>query len=248
MGIGREFYQLLRLYGGLAVEYLDLTEGDFAASAGLAYTPPEEGTHRRIVPARTIQCLAQCPVVVETFQATAAVLRLPSSTVSEDTNDAANGRHFIINNSGSGALVIQDYQGAVLHTLRAGRTINIHGHRSNQWQFDYTHDLTAMPSTFRDGSTEQILNDLGEEDSGKGFTEVTYIGAFVSNITTWWSAAKTKKRTEVDLTYSPVPFTSTVVKRFYDEDGVAVVSTVTSTVTYNANKTVQNIDTVVTRP
>lgn len=114
-----------------------------------------------------------------------------------------------------------------------------------------SHKLTDAPNWFRDDQVNQILNDLCEEDTGKGFSEVAYVGAtpFVDKITTWDSPAKTKKRTDVQFSYSPQPFLSTIVKRYYDEEtGLAVVATTTATVTYNTNKSVKDVDVTVTRP
>ena len=114
-----------------------------------------------------------------------------------------------------------------------------------------SHKLTDLPNTYRDDQLNQILNDLDEDNSGSGFSEVFYLGAtpFVSQILTWQTSAKLKKRTVVDFTYSPLPFVSVIVKQFFDEDDDNItVSTITATVIYNANKTVNNIDVVTTRP
>ena len=114
-----------------------------------------------------------------------------------------------------------------------------------------SHKLEGLPSTFRDDQLRQIIDDLNEEDSGKGFGEVTYVGAtpFIQKITTWNSSAKTKKRTEVTFTYSPSPFLSQIVKQFFDEEfGTTVIATTTVTIAYNTNKTVKEIDVVNTRP
>ena len=135
MAIGREFYQLIRLYGGLALEYQNLIESDFTAVAGAAYSPPEEGVFRRIVGAREIQLLSQCPGVVETFQTSAATIRLPANTVAESTNDAANGRFIIVKNSGTGSLTIRDYLGISLSTVTASRIVIVIGNNNNTWDF-----------------------------------------------------------------------------------------------------------------
>jgi hypothetical protein len=249
MSIGREFYQLLRLYGGIALEHIELIETDFAAAAGAAYTPPEEGDRRRIDVSRTIQLLAQCPVIVQTYQTSAATIRFPASTASEDTNDSGGGRYFLIKNSGAGNLFVQDYLGAALRTIKPGHLVTVHSVGTNQWLFHYTHNLDALPAPFRDNNLEQILDDLSEEDTGLGFTELTYSGVFVTGVTVWQDNLKLLKRTETTITYSPSPFVSQVVKQVFGDDGVTVVSTITAVVTYNVGiKSVKDIDITVTRP
>lgn len=113
-----------------------------------------------------------------------------------------------------------------------------------------SHKLEDQPNYFRDDQLNQIINDLCEEDTGKGFSEITYQGAtpFINTLTTWDSAAKLKKRTLTTFNYSPVPFVSTIVKQYFDEvTGLVVVATLTATVTYNTNKTVKDVDVQIVR-
>jgi hypothetical protein len=111
------------------------------------------------------------------------------------------------------------------------------------------HDLANLPNTFRSFVLEGILDDIDEESSGKGFTEITYVGSspFVDKITTWNSPAKTLKRFEVTISYSPAPFVSQVQKKIYGDDGL-LVATTTSNVTYNTNKSTKDITITNTRP
>ena len=68
--MAKEFYQLIRSFGGLSLEYASISESDFAASSGTDYTPPERGDFRRISGSRQIQLLSDAPGVIETFQTT----------------------------------------------------------------------------------------------------------------------------------------------------------------------------------
>ena len=66
--MSREFYESIRCYGGISLEYSSIQESDFSSPAGSAYLPPETGTFRRIVGDREIQLLQDAPGVIETFQ------------------------------------------------------------------------------------------------------------------------------------------------------------------------------------
>lgn len=114
-----------------------------------------------------------------------------------------------------------------------------------------SHLLSDLPNTFRDQDLLQIINDIDEEESGKGFSEVIYVVGkpFVSQIITYKDNTKTQKRSIIDFTYSPLPFVSQIVKQWYDEDDDSiVVSSITANVTYNTNKSVQSVDLSITRP
>jgi hypothetical protein len=145
------FNQTIRSYGGLSLEYEDISESDFAAANGAAYTPPERGTEsrgiRRINVARAIQILAECPGVIETFQSADAELRLPANTVLEATNDAGNGRLFFVKNSGTAnaRLLIKDYLGNLLFTLYMNTTVIVVGNMNNTWDF-YMGSSGTFPS------------------------------------------------------------------------------------------------------
>lgn len=137
MTAGKEIYSLLRTYGGIAGEYEDIIESDFAAANGATYTPPEGDvvSYRRINVARTIQLLSQCPVVVETFQTSGAFIRLPHSSPDITLDDAGNGRHFVIKNSGVGNLTIQDDTGSNQRIIAPSTMLYIEGNKSNSWDF-----------------------------------------------------------------------------------------------------------------
>lgn len=114
-----------------------------------------------------------------------------------------------------------------------------------------SHKLSNLPNTFRDDQLNQILNDIDEEESGKGFSEVSYVSGkpFVSQIVTWKTPAKIQKRYQIDFTYTPLPFVSQIVKQVFDQDDDSItVSTLTADVVYNANKSVKSVDVTITRP
>lgn len=108
--------------------------------------------------------------------------------------------------------------------------------------------MEGLPVTFRDDQLYQVVNDLGEEDSGKGYSQITRTGAFVTTITVWETSAMLKKRTLSTITRTG-PFVSSVVKQTYaEDDGVAVISTITATLTRALNNTVTFVNVAVTRP
>ena len=114
-----------------------------------------------------------------------------------------------------------------------------------------SHTIENLPNTWRGDDLNQILNDINEEEAGSGYSEVSYLGAtpFVTSITTWDDNTKTKKRTKVDFTYAPLPFVTGITKEFYAEDNdTLVIALITAVVNYNANKTVNFVDVVLTRP
>lgn len=113
-----------------------------------------------------------------------------------------------------------------------------------------SHNLESLPNTFRDDQLHQILNDIDEELTGMGFSELVYSGVFISGINVYTDATKVKKRTDVVFTYEGVtPFLQVVTRRVYDEDtGLTVVATSTATITYNPNRTVKDVTVVDTRP
>jgi hypothetical protein len=135
MAIGKEYYSLLRTSGGVAFEYQNITESDFAAANGIAYSPPETGIFRRIASLRQIQIQSECPVVVETFQTTSAILRLPANTNLDSTNDSGNGRFFIMKNSGTGTIQLQDYLGTNLYLIFPSSMVFVIGNNNNTWDF-----------------------------------------------------------------------------------------------------------------
>jgi hypothetical protein len=102
---------------------------------------------------------------------------------------------------------------------------------------------SRLPDYSRDDTLRSSLDNLFEEDLGMGYSEITYIsGVFTSKIETWVDNTKLQKRTETNFTYAPIPFVGTVIKDYYADDGVTINFKVTATLSYNANKTVNNID------
>ena len=109
------------------------------------------------------------------------------------------------------------------------------------------HLLDEFVNSFRDGELAQVINDLDEEGTGRGFSEISRTGPFTNNITVWDSAAKNKKRTETDFIRSGA-FITDVVKVTYDEDtGTVIMSTLTATITRTGNNFVNTVDVQVTR-
>lgn len=133
--MSRDFYQLLRSYGGISLEYIKIEEADFTATAGSAYLPPERGSFRRIAGSRQVQLLSDAPGVVETFQTSDAEVFLPANTLADNTNDAGNGRIFFFKNSGSFNISIKDYTGATLYVAHAGQSLMVVGNELNSWDF-----------------------------------------------------------------------------------------------------------------
>jgi len=132
--MSKEFYELVRAYG-LSIDYTALTETDFTAPTGTPYTPPEKGGYRRIAATRAIQLLSDASGVIETFQTSTVELRLPANTVSDSTNDAGDGRLFFLKNSGTGEVVIKDYLGNTLWTVRQYGMVQVVGNDNDNWDF-----------------------------------------------------------------------------------------------------------------
>lgn len=130
--MAKTFFEVIAGKGGIAGEYEALTEAEIAAAPGAAYTPPEIGNFR-VVASRVVQLLADSPIYFETFQTSAATLRVPSGATA--TNDAEDGRFYFIRNSitATGILTVQDSAGTELGTLNTGDlAIVIHG-ENNAW-------------------------------------------------------------------------------------------------------------------
>lgn len=109
-----------------------------------------------------------------------------------------------------------------------------------------SHTLEDGPNVFRDDQLQQIINDLGEEDTGAGYSEVSYLSGqpFVDRIDIYDSPSKTKKRSEILLSYTGA-FVTGIVKNFYDEEtGTSIVARTTVTVVLNANKTINTVNVV----
>jgi len=168
--MAKEFYQLIRSFGGLSLEYSSISESDFAESSGTAYTPPERGDYRRITGSREIQLLSDAPGVIETFQTSASGdLFLPANTVADNTNDAGNGRLFFVKNSGTQDLGIKDYLGNSLQVMPADTVVIAVGNEANNWDIYFKAD-----DIYFDNS---ILNWPISEDTVQKAIEYTYSNA-----------------------------------------------------------------------
>ena len=109
-----------------------------------------------------------------------------------------------------------------------------------------SHDIDTKQNVFRDDHLRQIIDDLSEEDTGKGYNEVQRTGVFVDKIIVWEDDQKLKKRTETTFSRTGA-FIDEIVKEFYSEDGSAVISTITATVSRAGNKQVTYVDVVTAR-
>lgn len=158
--MSNDIYSRLSTYGGIAGEYVDINESTFSSAAGSAYTPPERGTYRRSDGVRRVQVLQECPVVIETFQTSAGIIRLPANTLTVSTNDAGDGRIFFLRNSGTGTLTIQDYLGTTLYYLVADQITIIFGNTANEWDFVAASPYLLSPGTNINFSTPTLSSQL----------------------------------------------------------------------------------------
>jgi len=110
-----------------------------------------------------------------------------------------------------------------------------------------SHDIGSEPNLFRGDRLKQIIDDLGEEDSGSGFSELIKTGVFTNTIIVWTDSGKTQKRTETTFTRIGV-FMSSIVKQIYDVDGVSVIATSTATFTRDGQNFVVDATVLNTRP
>lgn len=109
------------------------------------------------------------------------------------------------------------------------------------------HLVDEFINTFRNQELAVIINDIDEEASGKGYSEILRTGPFTDSIIVWDSPSKNFKRTETVFNRTGV-FITSVVRSFYSEDGSSVVATVTATITRTGNNFVNTVNVTVTRP
>jgi len=145
--MGKDFFETVAAKAGFAGEYEPLIESEFIIAPTGPYAPGESGVFRTVpsTAGRTIQLLQESPVFVETFQATAATIRMPSGLIA--TNDAEDGRFYFFKNSGqaglpaNGELSVEDQNGILLATISvADSAIILHGEDDN-W------DVLSISST-----------------------------------------------------------------------------------------------------
>ena len=118
----------------------------------------------------------------------------------------------------------------------------------------HSHRVGDKPNAFRDDNVYQALNDLDEEDTGRGFAQVLKLPVpnqiFTDKIVTWEDSGMTKKRSEVQFNRGvpSVAFVNTIVKTIFAEDGTTVKAVITSTLTRTGSLLLNNVDTVTVRP
>lgn len=148
--MAENFYTCIIAAAGFAGEYEALTEGEIAAAPGAAYSPPENTGNFRVVASRVVQLLAESPIFIQTFQTTAAEVRLPSGLTA--SNDAGDGRVYIIKNASSatGILTIANHLGTSLLAINPGDIIiAVHGD-NNVWELtDPISGTDGFGGTFR---------------------------------------------------------------------------------------------------
>lgn len=122
--------------------------------------------------------------------------------------------------------------------------------QNNSRRISHTLEAPLRPNVFRDDQLRQIINDLSEEDSGVGFSEIIRSGAFVTKITIWDRPTNNPtpdvdaiKRTETVFNRTGA-FIDTIVKTVFSEDGVAAVATTTATVTRDGSNRAAFIEVV----
>lgn len=148
----REFYTTIYSTAGFAQEFQELTESDFAATIGLAYTPPEMGDYRIIDVARTIQLLANvCNTIATSHTSDTANLRMPCGLVS--TDDALPGRVIYIKNVGTKILYIQDHLGNNLLEMQPNHFVAMQHRDNNNWEV-----FVKAENIFFDNSTNEFTS------------------------------------------------------------------------------------------
>lgn len=111
-----------------------------------------------------------------------------------------------------------------------------------------SHNPNEKLNLFRDDQLKQIINDLGEEDSGLGFSEIIKSGVFTTKIIVWEDLTKTKKRTETVFTRVG-PFLSSIVKEIFDEEeGLIKIATSSASFTRDGQNLVLDATVTNTRP
>jgi len=185
--MAKEYYQLIRSFGGLSLEYASISESDFAGPAGASYVPPERGDLRRITGSREIQLLSDAPGVIESFQTSdSGDIFFPANTFADNTNDAGNGRVFFIKNSGTTDLAIKDYLGTSLMVLTPSNSTLVFGNNLNTWDFlEYSITISKDNANPVYGvETINFGNNIAVTDDGGGtVTVVASTGSPIANLT-----------------------------------------------------------------
>ena len=117
-----------------------------------------------------------------------------------------------------------------------------------------SHDIDRSPNIFRDDQLRRIIDDINEEMTGKGYTELFYTGGFVSEVKVWSEPTNNPSPNPNALLRKHEVYTrtnnfvSSISTDYYGEDGVTIVANVLESFVRAANKQVLSIDTVITRP
>lgn len=248
--MAKEFAENLRIIGGFSGGFTELVESDFTAPAGAAYVPPERGDYRRINVARTIQILQDGSSKFELYPTAAtAYVRLPSNQLGTDEtgNDAGDGRVFWFKNSGTKNLELQTSAGVALITLFPGIAVRAIAKQNQSWEVSKADDIYFWYDYLRSVNVNRVIQELADNDTGKGYTETTYTGVFVNTITTYTDATMTKILDKTVFSYSGA-FVSQIVKEFYDyETGTIPMVRQTATFVYNPNNSLKNVTIAMTR-
>jgi hypothetical protein len=162
--MAREFFDTVATKAGLAGEYEALTEAEISAAPGAPYTPGADVGVFRVVASRVVQLLNGSPIFVETFQTSAATVRVPSGVIA--TNDAQDGRFYFIKNSSgaTGAITIQKSDGTLLASVRPGTMVQVVHGDNDDWDVDH------HGRTHTDGGPDEIDGDTVDID----FTPTNY--------------------------------------------------------------------------
>jgi len=159
--MAKRFFDIIAASGGFAGEYEALTEAEIATAPGAAYAPPEEFGVFRVVASRVVQLLGDAPIFVETYQTSAATLRVPSGLTA--TNDAEDGRFFFLknNSTATGDVSIEDHLGTLLKKIRTGDMVVAVHSENNTW-------TVSNPITGTDGfgTAMRYTHDSGIPASG----------------------------------------------------------------------------------
>lgn len=189
------FYSSSRFYGGVAIGYTMLTEVDFTAAAGAAYSPPEVGDYRRINVTRCLQLVSDCSSIIETFQTSAAEVRLPASSATNETiDDAGPGRFIVLKNQGTGTITIKDYLGTTITTVLSGGVTFLNSDDNNNWDYYFRanqipHEIISAMETSTTVQTGleylmRLFRDVLREPTG-------FLNKYYDSIVTYNNTAKT---------------------------------------------------------
>ena len=122
------------------------------------------------------------------------------------------------------------------------------------------HLVGEAPNAFRDEELFEIINDIDEERTGKGFTQIIRpvlpAAQFITNIITWNedpdsppSNPNARKRVETIFTRpGGLPFVSQIVTNIYDKTGLVIKAIITATVTRTGGNFINSETVTIVRP